>query len=143
MYWTLLVAHAAFTTAGYVGLIATNLWLLLLGRQQQASTVVAAVSTWRRSARLFGPVLGIGLLLGFWLASVAGVPLVTPWLIVTYALIVLALGTQAAIMVPWQLRAESIIAQGGQVSVRPIIAVLSVFCFVYVSIVGLMLVRPG
>lgn len=58
------------------------------------------------TARVFGPVLGAGVLAGFALALLTGMPLNALWLVATYALIVLALAVQAAIMVPWQLRFE-------------------------------------
>jgi len=86
--------------------------------------------------------LGVGILLGFWLAALLHEQLVSLWLLLTYGLIVFALGTQAAIMIPWQLRATELIRQGGQVSRQPIIVVLAVLSVVYASIAGLMIMRP-
>jgi hypothetical protein len=138
---SLIVAHVILTSAGYVGLIAANTWLLLLCRRRDVGLVLAAVSTWRTAARIFGPLLGLGLLLGFWLATIVGVGLGSLWLLWTYGLIVVALGAQAAIMIPWQLRAEGVVRNGGQVSLRPIASVLAVFSIAYVSIVALMVLR--
>lgn len=138
----LLIAHVVFTTVGYVGLIATNLILLVLCARQDAAPMVEAISAWRRAARVFGPILGIGVLLGLWLVGVTHVGFAAFWLLVTYGLIIVALGAQAAIMVPWQLRAHRASAEGGKVSGRPIILVLSVFTVAYVSIISLMILKP-
>jgi hypothetical protein len=139
---SVLVAHVSFTTIGYVGLIAANVWLLRLCRQQHVSAVLEAVSTWRATAQIFGPMLGVGALLGFWLAALLQEPLGSRWLLLTYGLIVLSLGTQAAIMIPWQVRATELVPQGVPVSHQPIAIVLSVLLAAYVSIAGLMLIRP-
>jgi hypothetical protein len=138
----LLVAHVVLTTAGYVAFIATNVIVLVLCRAQQPAVVIAAVATWQRAARIFGPLLGIGILLGLSLAFEMHVPFASPWLVATYALIVLALGTQAAFMIPWQRQAERIAVQGAYVATRSIIIVLWVFTIVYVLIVALMFVHP-
>jgi hypothetical protein len=137
-----LVAHVSFTTIGYVGLIAANVWLLRLCRQQHVSAVLETVSTWRATAQIFGPMLGVGALLGFWLAALLQEPLGSRWLLLTYGFIVLSLGTQAAIMIPWQVRATERVPQGVVVSRQPVAIVLSVLLAAYVSIAGLMLIRP-
>lgn len=137
------IAHAILTTIGYVGLIAANLWLLLLWGGHEAEIQIETVRVWRRSAQFFGPLLGIGALLGFWLAAITHVPLVSPWLIAAYALFVVALGTQAAIMVPWQLRANRSLARGESVSARPVIVVIVVLSLTYGSVLSLMLLRPA
>jgi hypothetical protein len=142
-YSTLLVAHILFTTAGYVGLIATNSVVLILCARREPGLIADAISAWRRSVRIFGPILGIGLLLGFWLAQVLHVGLASLWLLVTYALVVAALATQAAIMIPWQFRAHAAATEGAALSARPIVTVVSVFTIVYIAIVSLMTLRPG
>ena len=142
LFSSLLVAHVILTTLGYVGLIATNLWLLLLCRRAEPAVVVDAVSTWRATARIFGPLIGIGMLLGSWLATVAGFSLGSEWLLWTYALIVVALGAQAAIMIPWQIRAQAAVRDGGQLSVQPVVAAVGLFSLVYVALVALMTLRP-
>lgn len=139
----LLVAHVVLTTAGYVAFIASNGIVLVLCRRQQPTVVIAAVSTWQRAARIFGPLLGVGILLGLLLAFEMHVPLASPWLVATYALIALALGTQAAFMIPWQRQAERVAAQGAYVPTRSIVIVLWVFTIVYILIVALMFVHPG
>ena len=143
MLSALIAAHVTFTTAGYVGLIATNFIVLILCRSSEPAVVLQAVRAWRGSARVFGPLLGIGVLLGLWLAGLTHVGLLSLWLVITYALIVLALGAQAALMIPWQSRAQNAAAAGKSISTRPIVVVLAVFTIAYLSIILLMLLQPG
>jgi hypothetical protein len=143
LFSALIAMHAILTTAGYIGLIAANLWLLLLSRGGDGRALAAGVRSWRQSARLFGPMLGVGVLAGFALALVMHVPLGAAWLIATYALIVLAIIAQARLMIPWQLAANAAIARGERVSTRTVTVVLSIFSIAYVGIVTLMLLRPS
>ncbi len=143
IYSALIVIHVVLVMAGYVGLIATNAWLLALCRSADARIISSGIRTWRALARAFGPILGLGVLAGFALAGVMHMPMTALWLVVTYALIVLALGAQAAIMIPWQLRAEAIVARGETLTTRPITAVLSVLTIAYICIAYLMLLRPA
>lgn len=138
----LIATHAVLTTAGYAGLIVTNAWLLMLCRDADGSVIVAAVNTWRRMVRIFGPLLGVGMLAGFALALLMGMPLSAAWLIATYVLVLVAFGAQGALMVPWQLRAQALIARGATLSARPIAATLALFCVAYAGILSLMLLRP-
>jgi uncharacterized membrane protein len=141
-YPALIVAHVILTTFGYVGLIATNAYLLLFFRNGDAAALASGIQTWRRAARIFGPTLGLGILAGFGLAIVIGMPLGAAWLIATYVLIVVVLAVQATVMVPWQLRAGAAIGRGELVSTQPVALVLSLGCVAYVAIVTLMLLRP-
>jgi hypothetical protein len=86
--------------------------------------------------------LGMGTLLGFWLAALLHEQLLSLWLFLTYGLIIYALGTQAAIMIPWQVRARELIRQGAPISRRPIMIVLSALSLAYISIASLMILRP-
>jgi hypothetical protein len=142
LFSTLIATHVILTTAGYVGLIAANLWLLMLSHSRDARALAAGVRSWRRSARLFGPMLGVGVLAGFALALTIHVPLGAAWLIATYVLILLAMGAQGRLMIPWQLAADAAIARGEPVSTRTVTIVLSIFSVAYVAIVTLMLLRP-
>lgn len=142
LFSSILAAHVILTTVGFVGLIASNVWLIRLCQQPDGVAVRQAVSTWRLAAQIFGPMLGLGVLIGFWVAVLFHESMASFWLLVTYGLIVLALGTQAAIMIPWQLRATEILRQGKRVTTRPIVAVLSTLSVAYVSIAALMVVRP-
>jgi hypothetical protein len=135
-------AHVILTTLGYAGLIAGNAWLAALCRNADGAVVLAGVKVWRRLVRVFGPLLGLGVLAGFALALKMGTPLAAGWLVITYALIVVALGAQAALMVPWQVRAEAAIASGAPLTARPIVATVWIFSLAYVGILTLMLWRP-
>ena len=141
-YAVVIVTHVVLTTSGYVGLIATNAWLLALCRKGDGTSVSTGVHAWRAMARVFGPLLGLGVLAGFVVAIIMGVPLTAGWLVATYALIVLALVGQGAMMVPWQRRAEAALAAGGSLSTRPIAGTLMLFCVAYVGILWLMILRP-
>ncbi len=143
LFTALLAAHVILARAGYAGLIATNVWLLALCSSREAATVRDAVITWRNTARIFGPILGAGMLVGFGLAPVSGTPLSAHWLIAAYALVFLALGAQAAIMVPWQLRAEGALARGEALARGPIVTVIAAFTLAYVAIASLMVIRPS
>ncbi len=138
----LTVAHVTLAMAGYVGLIATNAWLLLLARNPNAETVFSALRAWRRLERIFGPLLGAGLLAGIALAVVSGFSLTSAWLLTVYGLILGTLAIQAAIMVPWQLRAERVVESGAQLSTRPIVLVVVTFSVAYLTIATLMFARP-
>ena len=138
----LILTHVILATSGLAGLIATNAWLLALCRSSDATTVAAGVHTWRRLMRVFGPLLGAGILAGFALAFAMSQSLAAAWLIATYALILLMLGVQAAVMVPWQINASATLARGGAVSTRSVAIVLATSCVVYAGIVSLMLLRP-
>jgi hypothetical protein len=142
LFSALIALHVILTTAGYIGLIAANLWLLLLSSGGDGTALAAGVRSWRQSARLFGPMLGVGVLVGFALALVMRVPLGAAWLITTYALVVIAIAAQARLMIPWQLAADAAIARGERVSTRTVTIVLSIFSVAYVGIVTLMLLRP-
>src|ERR1700729_756317 len=138
----MIASHAILTTLGFGGLIATNAWLLLLVRDGDPAAASAGIRTWRRAMRLFGPALGLGILAGFALALTMGMPLGAAWLVATYALIVLLMGAQASVMVPWQLRADAAIARGEGLSTRAIVIVLTVAYVAYAGILSLMLLRP-
>jgi hypothetical protein len=138
----LTVTHVILATAGFAGLIATNVWLLALCRTGEAAMVTAALRTWRGLMRLFGPLLGAGVLAGFALALAIGQSLAAAWLIATYGLILVMMAVQAAVMVPWQLNASATLARGGAVSTRSVAIVLSTSCVAYAAIVTLMLLRP-
>jgi hypothetical protein len=144
MLWfpPLVATHAILTTSGYVGLIAINAWLATLCRNADAAVVLAGVNAWRRLVRVFGPLLGLGVLAGFAIAIMMGMPLTAAWLVATYVLIVVALGAQAALMVPWQARTQATVASGARLSTRPIVATLVVFSVAYCGILWLMLMRP-
>jgi hypothetical protein len=102
-----------------------------------------ALAIWRRSVRAFGPLLGIGVLVGFGLAVMLHVPLGSTWLVVTYVFIVVALGIQGGVMIPWQVRAGRNLATGALPALGSVRLVLATLSVVYTAIIGLMIVRPG
>jgi hypothetical protein len=139
----LLLLHVLSTTAGYVGLIAANVYLLLLLRARQAQVVQAGLTAWRKASQIFGPLLAIGIVLGFGLTSALHVPLATRWLTITYALIIIVTVVQAAIMVPWQIRSNGMLVSGNIPRAAPVATVLLLLCAGYTLIIGLMLLKPG
>jgi hypothetical protein len=142
LFSSLVVTHVALATTGYAGLIAGDLWLVLLAARRQAELQIASIDAWRKSAQIFGPMLGIGALIGFGLAAATHEPLLSSWLVATYFLAVIALGTQVAIMVPWQRRSNRTLAEGGLVSTRPVVAVLLVLSVAFVGVLAMMVMRP-
>jgi hypothetical protein len=80
---------------------------------------------------------------GFAVAALSHVPLLSGWLVGTYVLIVVALATQAALMVPLQVRAERSFEAGTLPRLGSATVVLVMLCIIYTAIVALMLVRPG
>jgi hypothetical protein len=139
----LLLAHVLFTTAGYVGLIAASVYLLFVTGSRDANTVAAALIAWRRSARVFGPLLAVGLLFGFGLAMAFHVSLLSTWLAITYVLVIAALGIQGAVMVPWQIRSNRSLAAGVIPPLMPVRLVVTSLAIIYTAIIGLMIARPG
>jgi len=143
MFYAVLVGHVLLTTAGYGGLIATTAYMLFVAGVHEPQTVRAALAGWQRSARIFGPLLGLGLLLGFSLAGMLHVPLGSAWLLVTYVLVAVAMGVQAGVMVPWQIRSGRNLAGEALPSLKGPRFVLVTLSVIYTAIVGLMIVRPG
>jgi hypothetical protein len=138
----MLLAHVLFTTAGYAGLIASNVWLLLLVKGRIAAPVATSLTAWRTSSRIFGPLLGLGILIGFGLASGLHVPLASGWLIATYLSIAIAIAVAASVMVPWQIRTSRTTATGVNPPIIPVVAVLATQSLAYTAILALMLLRP-
>jgi hypothetical protein len=63
-------------------------------------------------------------------------------LLIVYGLILVTLAAQASIMLPWQLRAERIVENGGALSTRPLTFVVFAFIVAYLGITTLMFLRP-
>lgn len=134
----LLAAHVFCTTLGYSGLACVNIWLAQVARQGDSGLLALAAQSSLRVERIVGPVLGLGLLLGFAVAGVMRVPLSTGWLLLAYGLIVLGGATQALVAVPWHLKA----ANGAAVDARrPAIAAWA-FAINMALLVFVMATRP-
>ena len=141
-YLILTIVHVLLTMGGYAGLIAVNVWLLLLCRTGNSNLIATGVEIWRNTARIFGPLLGVGVLLGFATAGTAGISLLSPWLVATYALIAIVIAGQAVLTVPFSLRAQRL-ANGETLSTRPIAFAISLLTLGYICIPALMFVRPS
>ena len=141
-YLILTIVHVLFTMGGYAGLITMNAWLLLLCRTGDSDIIAKGVGIWQNTGRIFGPLLGLGVLLGFATAGAARISLLSPWLIATYAVILVVLAGHAALMVPFNLRARRL-ASGETVSTRPIALAISLLTLGYICIPVLMFSRPA
>lgn len=139
----LLLTHVLFATAGYVGLIAANVYLLFVTGNRDVNAIVAGLSAWRKSTRIFGPLLALGVLVGFGLAAMFHVSLISTWLVITYVLVVAALGIMGGVMVPWQIRSDRSLAAGVIPPLLPVRVVVTSLAVIYTAIIGLMIARPG
>lgn len=139
----LLVTHVLLTTMGYVGLIATNVYVLFLARRRDPQITRAGLTAWRQSSRIFGPCMLVGVFLGFGLAATLHVSLSSFWLVSTYILIVAGIVVQVAVMIPWQLRADPILEAGAAPRTTTVAIVMIVMSLFYTAILGLMLVHPS
>lgn len=139
----LLLTHVLFATAGYVGLIAANVYLLFVTGNRDVNAIVVGLSAWRKSTRIFGPLLALGVLVGFGLAAMFHVSLISTWLVITYVLVVAALGIMGGVMVPWQIRSDRSLAAGVIPPLLPVRVVVTSLAVIYTAIIGLMIARPG
>jgi hypothetical protein len=142
LYWILLIGHVVLTTAGYAGLIATHAYMLYVSRSQNIDAIRAGLTAWRNSAQTFGPLLGMGVIVGFGLAGVMHAPLLSRWLIIAYVLVALALGTQAGVTIPWQLRSSRAVEAGEIPAMGPIRFAVVWMSLIYTALLIVMLVRP-
>lgn len=138
----LVFTHVLFTTVGYVGLIAVSAYALMLVQSDNTSIVRYGIAAWRKAARVFGPLLAVGVAIGIGLATASGVSLTSSWLIATYVLIAVAIAAQAAIMIPWQLRTNVLLEAGRLPPRSPLVVVLVALSLIYTAIVWLMVTRP-
>lgn len=143
LFWILLVAHVLLTTAGYAGIIATHAYMLYVRRSQNLDAIRAGLSAWRNAAQTFGPLLGIGVLIGFGLAGAMHVPLLSRWLIIAYILVALALATQAGVTIPWQLRSARAVEAGAVPAMGPIRFAVVWMSLIYTALLIVMLARPA
>ncbi len=100
----LLTLHILLVTLGYGGLIVANAWLAMSLRSSEQATALVTLRTAINVFRSFGPMLGIGMLLGFAIAGWLHVALTSAWLIAAYALIFCAMLLQGMVAVPWNVR---------------------------------------
>ena len=108
----LVAAHILCTTLGLGGLVATNVWLAQMVRSTEVSVVGAALRASLTMNRIFGPLVGMGILLGGGLIAVTHVAALSSWLLVAYILIVIGFGLQGVYAIPWQIRGSRLVEEG-------------------------------
>ena len=137
----LLAAHICCTTLGLGGLVSANALLV--------PAAAAGGDPFRRTVgyslvlgHIFGPLLGIGILLGFALMAGAGFAPMSRWLVIAYALILAGIALQAAVAIPWQRRALAADSVGAAVDRRTPLSVAVAFALDFVAIVFVMVLKP-
>jgi len=140
----ILAVHVICTTLGYGGLICSNIWLaVMLPSTERRDALVHASLLMNRT---FGPLLGIGVLLGFWVMKIMGFQVASPWLIIAYIVVALALVIQFAVAIPWQIRALRAISSGNASTSMPNprtpSLVATAFIITFVLLILLMVTRP-
>jgi hypothetical protein len=142
----LIAAHVICTTLGYAGLICANLWLVVMLRLREPALSGPAVRSSLQMNRIFGPLLGAGILLGIAVMIVMHVPASSLWLASSFAVIVLALALQAAVAIPWHIRSLRAISSGADpstmLSERTPSLISAAFVVAFALIVLLMVMRP-
>src|ERR1700736_95685 len=103
MTW-LLALHVCCTTLGLGGLVCANVLLALVAGGADAPALARMVRVTLLANRIFGGLLGAGVLLGLATVGAEHVRVNSTWLVITYALVVLGIAFQAAVAIPWQLR---------------------------------------
>jgi hypothetical protein len=134
----LVAAHIICTTLGYGALIISNVGLAVAARSRDPVALRTGLQTALAIERIFGPVLGVGVLLGIATLFVMRVPAFSPWLIASYALMVLALVLQG-IAIPSHIRGLR-----DPLSVTSLTSTLVAagFASSFILIVALMVTRP-
>jgi hypothetical protein len=140
MLW-LVALHVCCTTLGLGGLVCANVLLALTAGGADAPSLTRMAGVSLLGNRIFGGLLGAGVLLGLATMGAEHVPANATWLVLTYALIVLGIAFQAAVAVPWQLRivrsAETVTAPA-----RTARLIAAAFLLQFVLIVFVMVVKP-
>ena len=89
MYGSSLVAHVFLTTLGFGFAIALDFVMAAVAASRNPNTIRFVYEAIARYSRFIGPLFGVGILLGFGLAHERHDNLTQPWLLMTYALVVL------------------------------------------------------
>lgn len=137
MMQALLAAHVIAVTLGYGALIISNTSVALAARSSNASMAGVVVRSSMGVMRIFGPLLALGLLLGFALMGSMHIHALSSWLIATYILIACAGVLQAAVAVPWHMRA---LRQTAMDTTTPLVVAIGFFA-AFACIVVLMVIR--
>jgi hypothetical protein len=140
MAW-LLALHVCCTTLGLGGLVCASVLLALTADGADARSLMRMAALTLLANRIFGGLVGVGVLFGLATMEAAHVPANATWLILTYAVIVLGIAFQALVAIPWQLRivraAETVAAP-----VRTARLIAAAFALQFVLIVFIMVVKP-
>jgi predicted integral membrane protein DUF2269 len=143
----LVAAHVTCTTLGYGGLISANLWLALVARSREQAVMASALRATEIVVRIFGPLLGVGILFGAATMGAMRVPASSSWLVATYVVIVLALAVQVTIAIPWYRRTSRSLTSASPaavaVDVRVPAFVAAAFAFSLALVVTLMVAKPS
>ncbi len=90
MYASSLVAHVFLTTLAFGFAIVLDFVLAAVAASRNPQTIRVVYEAIARYGRWIGPLLGVGILLGFGLAHERHDGPTQPWLLMTYALVLLA-----------------------------------------------------
>lgn len=141
MTW-LLALHICCATLGLGGLVCSNVLLALTLEGADAESLRRTARLSLLGNRIFGPLVGVGVLLGLATMGVAHVPANATWLVLTYAIIVLGIGFQAVVAIPWHVRilrsAETVAAPA-----RTARLIATAFALQFVLLVFVMVVKPN
>jgi hypothetical protein len=137
----LLALHICCTTLGLGGLVCANTLLAVTAGRVDAALFKRIVSFSLVLNRIFGGLLGAGILLGFATMGSAHVPATATWLVLAYVLVVSGIAFQAAVAIPWHLRvlgAADSVAQPA----RTARLIAAAFLLQFVLLVVDMVVKP-
>jgi uncharacterized membrane protein len=106
--WKLVHILAMF---GAFGLVLTPLFVFgYVGRRGDLAAVAGVLQARKRLSRAAVPLFLLGLVAGWATMTIAGLPVAAPWLVATYALIVLYGVWDALVVTPWERRLERALA---------------------------------
>ncbi len=114
LYPTLKSLHATLMIAAFVLTFASEI-LLLSGAYLQSAPKLYRWS--QRVGKYSSPLAMLGLLAGVLTALSAGWNLLTPWLVLAYVLIALTFVIGGKLVLPWEKRAEELLARSEGASV--------------------------
>ncbi|MDB5092677.1 MAG: putative integral rane protein [Candidatus Eremiobacteraeota bacterium] len=89
MYASSLVAHVFLTTLAFGFAIVLDFVMAAVAASRNPGTIRVVYEAVARYARLIGPLFGVGILLGFGLMHERHDSATQPWLLATYALVLL------------------------------------------------------
>jgi len=140
MTW-LLALHVCCTTLGLGGLVSANFPMALAAGHADPLLLARMAGSALIANRIFGGVLGAGILLGLATMGAAHVPPTAPWLVSSYALIVLGIAFQATVAIPWQRRVVDS-AQTVAHPARTARLIAGAFLLEFIALVCVMVVKP-